>query len=175
MAYTQIVGPIVPIGSSMLAPTVQAIADVVETTALHTLGTRVKARDPSTGYEAEFMYCGGVASLAVGDAVAISGDHVVTRLVVATTGLIGVAMGAFTAADHYGWVAIDGVVPVLVEAGCAAGPAYATSTDGSLDDAIVLGSELPGAMFISAIGTPSTGKAYIRLNKEGKDGFYVHA
>jgi hypothetical protein len=167
MAYTQFTtGPSV-IGSREIVPQLQAINEVVSTTPRYTLGTRVKALDPDTGYEATFQYCGGVASVVAGDAVCVSGDNLLTRTLAATTGLCGVAMSAIDAATKFGWVAIDGVVPVNVAAGCAANPAYTTATAGVLDDAVVAGSEVPGASFISAIGTPAAGQSYIRLNKSG--------
>ena len=163
MAYTQVVGPSGGIGSTAIVPYLQAPTDVEATTARYTLGTRIRLRDPDSGYEATFQYCKGVASTVAGDAVLIQGDSAIVRALAATVGLFGVAMAAIDAATDFGWVAIEGVVPVNVAASCAKNAAYTTATPGVLDDAVVAGSEVIGAMFLSDIGTPAASQCYLRL------------
>jgi len=162
MAYT-ISGPIGTIGEGAFQAAgkaqLQGITEVVATTPRYPLGTIVEATD-DLGHKAKFMYAIGVASLAAGDAVDFAaGAFVPTRTLAATIGKFAVAMGAI-GATSYGWFAISGEVPVNVLTSCAINPAYTTATAGSLDDAVVAGSEIPGGFFITAI---SGGLCYLQF------------
>lgn len=165
MATYTITGPVVGIGAGAKTEAgktqLQGITEV-SATAKYALGTRVVATDEN-GYEAEFMYAIGVASLAAGDAVDFAaGAFVPTRTLAATIGKFAVAMAAI-GATSYGWFAVRGTIPVNVLASCAINPAYTTSTAGSLDDAVVAGSEIPGGFFVTAIGTPAAAQAYLQF------------
>lgn len=144
---------------------VQPIA-VTSTTANHALGTIVRAVDPTYG-EGEFIYLAGVASTAVGDLVAFDQTSTI-RTVAATRGPVGVAMSA-NVASQYGWYQISGQAVVNV-AGAVADNAlvYSTATAGSVDDAVVAGSQVDGAVFrTSAAGA---GTAVVFLDRPSMDG-----
>lgn len=127
----------------------------------HPLGTRVRAVDPVYG-ESEFIYLQGVASTGVGDAVAFDQKAgTTTRAVAATKGPIAIAMSA-NVASQFGWYAVAGAVSCKVAAAVVSGTIpYVTATAGSLDDAVVAGQAVLGALFISA---DSGGFADLQLN-----------
>jgi len=131
------------------------------TTKRYPLGTRVRGIDPVYG-EAEFVYCLGVASTAVGDVVTIDGAWATARSGARSKGLIGVAMSA-NIASQYGWYCIFGVVPAKAGTVAAGAQAYFTATAAQVDDAVVAGDFLAGAGFATADGTPSAGLAMLRL------------
>lgn len=125
------------------------------TTQKHPLGTTVRAFDPATQQEAEFVYLKGVASTAVGDFVVYE-DGETTRAVAASKGPGAVAMSA-NVANQYGWYARKGVVPVAVAGAVADGSIpYVTATAGALDDAVVAGQGVSGAKFAAAAGGAGT-------------------
>ena len=139
---------------------------VTSMTALHPLGTVVRAVDPTYG-EGEFMYATGVASTAVGDLVAF--DQTATiRTVAATRGPVGVAMSAHVA-SQYGWYQISGQAVVNVAAAVADNAlVYATATAGNVDDAVTSGSQVDGAVFrTSASGA---GTAVVFLDRPSMNG-----
>lgn len=139
---------------------------VTSTTQLHPIGTVVRATDPTYG-DGEFVYLAGVASTAVGDLVAYDQTSTI-RTVAATRGPVGVAMSA-NVASQYGWYQISGQAVVNV-AGAVADNAlvYSTSTAGNVDDAVVSGSQVDGAVFrTSAAGA---GTAVIMLDRPAMNG-----
>lgn len=139
---------------------------VTSTTALHPLGTTVRAVDPTYG-EGEFVYMAGVASTAVGDLVAF--DQTATiRTLAATRGPVGVAMSA-NVASQYGWYQVAGQAVVNVAAAVADNAlVYSTSTAGNVDDAVVSGSQVDGAVFrTSAAGA---GTAVVMLDRPAMNG-----
>lgn len=121
---------------------------VTDTTQNHPLGTVVTAVDPTYG-EGEFVYLTGVASTAVGDSVVID-QGTTTRAVDGSRGPVGIAMSA-NVASQYGWYQISGRA-VVNTAGSVADNAlvYATATAGSVDDAVVSGDKVDGAVFRAA-------------------------
>lgn len=147
----------------------QAIADT-STTQNHPLATVVHAYDPTLG-AGEFIYLKGVASTAVGDAVVFNQQAATTtRTVAASRGPIGFAMSA-NVANQYGWYQIRGVAVANVLASFAADQlCCVTSTAGSIDDAGTAGQGISGAASKSAIDTPSTGKAYVQIDRPSADG-----
>ena len=126
----------------------QPVTDT-STTQKHSLGTTMRAYDPVSQEEAEFVYLQGVASTAVGDFVVYE-DGQTTRAVAASKGPGAVAMSA-NVASQFGWYARRGRVPVSVAAAVADGTQpYVTATPGALDDAVVAGSGVSGAKFTEA-------------------------
>jgi hypothetical protein len=126
-------------------------------------GSRVRAIDPTYG-EAEFIYAKGVASTVVGDLCVLNGDGTTARVAAARTkGRLGVAMSA-NVANQWGWYAVYGTVPVKAATVVANAQVYLTATAGTVDDAIVAGDFVVGAMFATADGTPSAGLAMITLS-----------
>jgi len=141
----------------------QAIADT-SATQKHQLGMRVKAYDPDYGV-GEFVYLKGVASTAVGSWVTFNEDAFTTALLVADAiGQVAVAMSA-NVASQYGWYQVRGKAVGKALANYADnGLVYATSTAGSIDDAVVAGDRVKKAIGASAVGTPSTGLAEFELD-----------
>jgi len=146
----------------------QPIANT-ETTQAHPLGTIVSANDPT--YRAgEFIYLKGVASTAVGSWVTYNLDDGSTTLLAANAiGPVAIAMSA-NVANQYGWYQISGKAVGKVLASFADnGNVYATSTAGSVDDAVVAGDRVKGAVGASAIDTPSTGLAEMEIARPFMD------
>lgn len=123
------------------------------TTAQHTLGTRVRARDVgSTDYGvAEFIYAKGVASCAAKDWVVVPSDNfTLVRAVANSNGPVGIAMAALTA-SYYGWVQIYGkAIANCLTQFADNGVVYLTATAGSVDDASVAGDWIAGALGAAA-------------------------
>lgn len=135
----------------------------VDTEKKFPLGYRVKAVDPTFG-EGEFIYLKGVASLVAGNTVVYDEAFATTRTVAASRGPVAVALGA-TIANLFGWFQIVGIAAVTVLASDAADVAqFLTATAGSIDDAIVTNQKIDGCTSMSAVDTPSTGKAYMALS-----------
>lgn len=129
--------------------------DVTDTVQRHPLGTIVRAVDPVYG-AGEFIYLLGVASTAIGTWVTYNPDDFsTTRLAANAIGPVAIAMSA-NVASQYGWYQIQGKAIGLCLAGFVDNAnVYATATAGSVDDAVVAGDRVKGAVGASAIGTPS--------------------
>lgn len=140
----------------------QNIADT-STTAKVTLGTIVRAKDPTYG-GGEFIYLKGVASTAVGSWVTYNSDDNSTALLAANAiGPVAVAMSA-NVASQYGWYQISGKAIGLALTGYVDNAlVYATATAGSIDDAVVAGDRVKNAKGASAVGTPSAGLAEFEI------------
>jgi hypothetical protein len=147
----------------------QAIADTSTTKKLP-LGTIVHAEDETYG-AGEFIYLLGVASTAVASWVRYLPDDYSTALLVAGhRGSVAIAMSA-NVASQYGWYQIRGkAVGKVLAAFADNGAVYATSTAGSIDDAVVGGDLVKNALGASAIDTPSTGLAEIEIDRPFMDG-----
>lgn len=131
--------------------------------------TRVRAVDPTYG-PGEFIYLKGVATTAVGSWVTFNEDDGTTALLAANAiGPVAVAMSA-NVANQYGWYQISGkAVGKALAAFADNANVYATATAGSVDDAVVAGDRVKGAVGASAIGTPSAGLAEIELARPFMD------
>jgi len=142
----------------------QAIA-ATDTTKNHPLGTIVVATDPTYG-AGEFIYLKGVAATAVGDAVVFDQyAGTTTRLAAGGKGTLAWAMSA-NVASQYGWYQISGAVVATVAAAfAAAADLYATATAGTIDDAIVAGDLIAGAVGVTAIGTPTATTAVLQIDR----------
>jgi hypothetical protein len=162
MSDYQIVNPIVGM---------QNIADT-STTQNQPLGTIVEAVDrASTAYGAgEFVYLKGVASTVLGSFVTYNADDNSTALLAANAiGPTAVSM-SINVASSYGWYQISGkaVGKCLVEE-ADNGLVFATSTAGSIDDAVVAGDRVKLAKGASAVDTPSTGLAEFEIQRPFMD------
>ena len=142
--------------------------DVVETTARHLTGTRIKARHETQGV-CEFIYLRlSSASVVAGDAVVIeiSGTiHSAFTLTTANRGSVAISMNAMSQFG-YGWFQIYGrtVAKTGANTVVSQGQVYATAAAGTLDDAVVTGALIIGAIFTSVNGTPAAQQAYIQLS-----------
>lgn len=140
----------------------QNIADT-STTAKVTLGTIVRAKDPTYG-AGEFIYLKGVASTAVGSWVTYNSDDNSTALLAANAiGPVAIAMSA-NVASQYGWYQIAGKAVGKALTGFVDNAnVYATATAGSIDDAVVAGDRVKNAKGASAVDTPSSGLAEFEI------------
>lgn len=141
----------------------------VSSTQKHPLGAIVTADDPTYG-GAEFVYLQGAANVALGSWVTFNRDDgSVTLLAANAIGPVAIAMAA-TVASTYGWYQISGKAVGKVLAGFVDnGNVYATATAGSVDDAVVAGDRVKGAVGASAIGTPSAGLAEMEIDRPFMD------
>ena len=132
----------------------QAIA-TTDTVQNHPLGTIVTAVDP-VYFGGEFIYLKGLDSTAIGTWVTYNSDDMsTTRLAANAIGPVAVAMSACVTGS-YGWYQIQGKAIGLCLAGFLDNAnVYATATAGSVDDAVVAGDRVKGAVGASAIGVPS--------------------
>lgn len=148
----------------------QAI-DAIDTTKNHPFGTRVRAKDQANVYgECEFIYLAGVASTIVGAAVIYDQYAGTTTLAVAgSRGPVAIAMSASVAAN-YGWYQISGAGPIKAGTVVANAKVYATSTAGSVDDAVVSGDQIAGMDFKTADGTPAAGFAVVEFDRPSMSG-----
>lgn len=140
-----------------------------DTTAKVPLGTIVVAQDPVYG-AGEFIYLLGVASTAVGSWVTYNLDNGGTALLAANAiGPVAVAMSA-NVASQYGWYQISGkAVGKALASYADNGLVFATSTAGSVDDAVVDGDMVHLAKGASAVDTPSTGLAEFEISRPYTD------
>ncbi len=143
--------------------------DVTDTTKRHPLGTIVRATDPTYG-AGEFIYLLGVSSTAVGSWVTYNLDDGSTTLLAANAiGPVGVAMSA-NVGSQYGWYQISGkAVGKALASYADNGLVFATSTAGSVDDAVVDGDMVHLAKGASAIDTPSSGFAEFEISRPYTD------
>ena len=150
---------------------VQNIADT-STTQNHPLGLIVQAVDrASTAYGAgEFVYLSGIASTVVGSFVTYNADDNSTALLAANAiGPVATAM-SINVASSYGWYQISGKAVGKAKASYADnGLVFATSTAGSIDDAVVAGDRVKLAKGASAVDTPSTGLAEFEIQRPFMD------
>jgi hypothetical protein len=147
----------------------QSLIGSVDTTAKVEVGTIVRAVDPTYG-AGEFIYLQGVASTAVGTWVTYNlDDGSTTRLAANAIGPVAIAMAA-TVASTWGWYQIQGKAVGAVLAGFVDNAnVYATATAGSVDDAVVAGDRVKGAVGASAVGTPSAGLAEFEIARPFMD------
>jgi hypothetical protein len=129
----------------------------IDSTELIPLGTRAKDKDGN-----EYIYLKGVASTEAGSWVSFDEAHVTTLLAANAVGRVAIATAA-TVASTYGWYQIYGKNTVAkVLAGFADnGKIYCTATPGSVDDAVVAGDLVVGAIGRSAI---ASGVATVELS-----------
>jgi len=145
------------------------LQDIAETstTQKHELGLCIEALDKATTQygSGKFIYLLGVASTAIGSWVTYNADDHSTALLAANAiGPVAIAMSA-NVASQYGWYQIFGKAVGLVKASFADNAnVYATSTAGTVDDAIVSGDRVKRAKGASAIGTPSAGLAEMEID-----------
>lgn len=117
------------------------------------IGTVVSAVDPHYG-PGEFIWAYGVAANAIGKVATINPRTGVTVLTVAAGrgALTGVSTVTNTSTTTAQWWQISGVAYTDVAAAFAdGGLVYATATAGVVDDAVVAGDQVTGAIGASAI------------------------
>lgn len=135
----------------------------------HPLGTIVTADDPIYG-AGEFIYLKGVTSTVVGSWATYNLDDGSTTLLAANAiGPVGVSM-SINVGSQYGWYQISGKAVGLALTGYVDNAlVFATSTAGSVDDAVVDGDMVHLAKGASAVDTPSTGLAEFEISRPYTD------
>jgi hypothetical protein len=150
---------------------VQPIADT-STTAQHSLGTIVQAvdRGSNSNGQGEFIYLKGAASTVAGSWVTYNLDDGSTTLLAANAiGPVAIAMSA-NVANQYGWYQIQGKAVGKALTGFVDNAnVYATATAGSVDDAVVAGDRVKGAVGASALDAPATGMAEFEIARPFMD------
>jgi len=145
---------------------------VTSTTQNHALGLIVQAVDrAATAYGAgEFVYLKGVASTVLGSFVTYNADDNSTALLAANAiGPVATSM-SINVASSFGWYQISGKAVGKAKASYADnGLVYATSTAGSIDDAVVAGDRVKLALGASAVDTPSSGLAEFEIQRPFMD------
>lgn len=136
--------------------------------AIMPLGTIVQAYDEDTQQVGEFMYVQFGASTTEGQVCCIDNTNkasLASSTNQANDGLpVGFAVTAFEA-DEYGFVQIGGKTKVKAGTVAAGGKVMLTATAGTVDDAAIAGSQVLGAEFDTADGTPAAGFAYATINR----------
>ena len=118
-------------------------------------GHRAVAYNEDTGDVIEVMWAKAGEAIANGAACAsAAADGTMTQLDPNAKGVVGVAMTAM-ASGAYGWFAVRGRVRVKAGDVAANGADYISATAGQLDDALVAGDRLRGAVFVEADVTTS--------------------
>jgi hypothetical protein len=149
----------------------QPIAET-STTPLHPLGAIRQAvdRGANSNGAGEFIYLSGAASTVAGSWVTYNLDDGSTTLLAANAiGPVAIAMAA-TLAGQYGWYQIQGkAVGNALTGFLDNANVYATATAGSVDDAVVAGDRVKGALGASALDFPATGKAEFELARPFMD------
>lgn len=126
------------------------------TPALMRPGQVVEAMDGVFG-TAQFVLAYGVASLAIGDAVAFKAGWATVRTVAATRGLVGISMAANTDSAALSWFCIRGMVPGKAATMAVDLPLYSTATAGSLSSTVTATQGATGAASVlAASGTVTT-------------------
>lgn len=135
-----------------------ADTDTVDTSKQVPLGTRAFDNDGN-----EYIYLQGVASCVAGSWVSFDEAHVTTLLVANAKGRVAVAMAAVDATTEFGWFQIYGknTIAKVLASFADDGLIYSTATAGSVDDAVVAGDLVVGAIGRSAI---ASGAATVELN-----------
>lgn len=143
----------------------------VDPAAVVPVGTIATFVEDTLGTSGEFIYLPGVAATVAGDIVLYDltpGSQTTTRHSNATGSNSGrpvaIAMAAVLA-TQFGWYQISGVATVNATAASAAGGMFATATAGSVNSAADAGDQILNARLLTAVGTPSAGKAYALLQR----------
>lgn len=132
-------------------------------------GTIVTATDPVYG-AGEFIFLKGLDTTGIGSWVTYnSDDNTTTLLAPNAIGPVAIAMAA-TLTGYSGWYQLSGKGVGKALTGYADDAlVYATSTAGSVDDAVVAGDRVKNAKGASAVGTPSAGLAEFEISRPWMD------
>jgi hypothetical protein len=136
-------------------------------TALYPLGMTINAYDDVSQTEGEYVYCQFSAITTEGQVVEIDQTNkcALTSSASANHGTpVGFAVTAF-AANEYGFVQVCGKAKVKCNGAVVAGAkVMLTATPGNVDDAVIAGSQVSGAEFDTADGTPAANFAYATIS-----------
>ena len=141
----------------------------VNDSAMVPVGTIVQAQHASYG-QGEFIFLKGVANTVAYSWVTYNMDDGSSTLLAANAiGPVAIATAA-TVASTWGWYQIGGKAVGKALTGYADnGLVYATSTAGSIDDAVVAGDRVKRAKGASDLDTPATGLAEFEIDRPFMD------
>lgn len=140
----------------------------VDTVARNVVGTR--SFDDAGN---EFIYLVGIASTVIGSC-ATFGLNGTTAFITALSvtgakGPVGIAMAA-TVASTWGWYQIYGFGSALFNGAAVAGAALYSASTGKVDDAIVSGDQIDGAIVAATVGSAVLGAVFLSypfMNHQG--------
>lgn len=139
-----------------------------DTTPIVPLGTVVSGYDENSSTNGEYMYVQFVAATTVGQICYIDLTSKATKASTTQANggkAVGFAVAAANAIDEYGWLQIAGKAKAKAGTVAAGGKVMLTAVAGTIDDAAVAGSQILGAQFDTADGTPAAGFAYVACNR----------
>lgn len=139
----------------------------IDSAAIVPLGTIVQGQDRTIGDTGEYVYARAGEAITDGQICCIDLTNKVTKASTtqANSGKpVGWALGTMADGD-YGWFKISGKVKAKAGTVVADAKVMLTATAGTVDDAAVNGSQVIGAEFATADGTPAAGFAYIHANR----------
>lgn len=121
----------------------------------------------------EYIYLQGVAATAIGSVVtyglSATSAYLTALSVTGAKGPVAIAMAAVLAAQ-FGWYMIYGLASALYNGAAVAGaPLYSAST-GKVDDAVVSGDQIDGAICAATVAGAGLGAAWISypfMNHQG--------
>lgn len=147
-------GMIVKVG----AGTGTNVTSSIDSAAVHDVLTRAWDADNPDN---EYIYLQGVASTVAGSVVTYDEAGATTLIAANAIGPVAVAMAA-TVASTYGWYQIAGTATAACDAGITDNAkVYIDGTSGRVDDTVVLGDQIMGAIFR---GTDSSNLVSVQLN-----------
>jgi hypothetical protein len=140
-----------------------------DTAAICPVGTIVDGYDDVIAQNGEYVYVQMGATITEGQVCCIDNTNKATLASStnqANDGLpVGFAAGTTYADTEYGWLQISGKTKAKAGTVAAGGKVMLTATAGTVDDAAIAGSQVLGAEFDTADGTPAAGFAYITCNR----------
>lgn len=157
-------GPNAPLGVA------NGIPVAPDATAVVAIGTIREFLEDTQG-PAALIYLPGVVGTVAGDVVEYDltpGAQATIRHSNATASNSGRAVAvalAAVVAGQYGWYQISGVALVNATAASAAGSVFATATAGSVNSTPDAGDQILNARLLTAVNTPSAGKAYMMIER----------
>jgi hypothetical protein len=144
-----------------------ALTDV-DTAARNVLGTR-QFDDAGN----EYIYLQGIGSTVVGSCVTFgltaTSAYLTALSVTGAKGPVAFAMAAVLA-SQFGWYQIYGVAQALFNGSAVAGAVVYSASTGKVDDAIVSGDQIDGAIVAATVGSAVLGSVFLTypyMNKQG--------
>jgi hypothetical protein len=130
-------------------------SDDTHTTQKNPLGYIARGTDGS-----EWVYLQGVASCVAGSAVTYGSSGVAVLSAAGARGPVGVA-GAATTAALFGWFCRSGVVSADFAGAAVAGAKVYSASTGKVDDAVVSGDQITGAIVAATVSGAGQGNVLL--------------
>ncbi len=144
-----------------------------EATAFHPLGTQRKVYDSTYG-EGQAVYVKANGTFSANDLVKFDTKNLAATVVdsdvaASIRGPVGVALATCGTTSTFGWLLIEGTNPITSGTVAANAAIFATSTAGTVDDAVVSGNKVDGVVSLQASsgGTTVCALSYPSMNGNG--------